>query len=53
MENTEGMAHKEEKNESNETEPKWIQITDNGQSYHISYYIAVLMFKKLGEICMC
>lgn len=31
MENTEGMAHNEEKNESNETEPKMIQITDNGQ----------------------
>lgn len=28
MENTEGMAHNEEKNESNETEPKMIQITE-------------------------
>lgn len=50
MENTEGMAHNEEENESNETKPKMIQITEIMNKDIIT---AFLMFKKLEEICMC
>ena len=50
MENTEGMTHNEEENESNETKPKMIQITEIMNKDIIT---AFLMFKKLEEICMC